>query len=734
MHCPNSRTAVPWIRVMLFSLAVISARPAAAQFTGAIHTTLPDGTTENLYSSKGQVYFTGTAQNDKSNGLPNGRYYFQVTDPSGAVLLSNDPAKCRQVVVSGGKIVGAYDPVTQTVEPAGTPLDATDCEHASTGNGSAQHNGTNSTHAFRPPHASAPEWRPGAIGGQVSVQLGGAFGVCTVGATTPDIFCDTPNPGGEYKMWLIAQSSAIRNCNTTVNPDQVSLTFDHKCAKTHNFKIRRSAIAHVSVCKFNDANGNGLLDSGELPISGWPITATVPTSSNVTLRSDNQAGTSVTAKTDSTGCVSFSVSGIPKDKHEDDDDKDVDDGHGHDGDGHDKHVGDKHGDDGHDGHGDDEQGDDGHGDHKHVHDTQVTVTLTEGSQTGWTQTAPANGVYDASGHPAISGPTTVSGAVPSSGLPAEGGVISVNLGPGDTVSAPAFGNTNPQCPDCTILGTVTVIKTATPNKLFTWGISKSVDKTEIDTTPGSGATFNYTVSVTHDAGAGSLLTGTITLINGDGSSPSITLDVIDAVNNGGICTIKDPNSGLFVSQVMNLVLDAFTEASLPYQCSYASAPSPSAGTNTVTATNASNPSIQYVGTATFDFSKTTAIGDGSVTVTDSIAGALGTVSNTDPSPKTFTYPHTFTGDPVGTCTTHNNTASATTNTTATTTSASQSVKVCISGGTAIATTPSPTSATLGSTPITLRDSAILSGGTNPTGTITFTLVFNGATVDTETVR
>jgi len=672
---------------MLLFLAVISVRPAAAQFSGAIHTTLPDGTTENLYSSKDKVYFTGRSQNDKANGLPDGRYYFQVTNPSGGVLLSNDPAKCRQVVVRDGKIAGAYDPVTQGLEPPGTPLDATNCEH-----GSRQHE-FKERHEFEQRHEfqqrgefeqrhEPEEWRRSDEGEEgVSVQLGGAFGFCAVGATTPDIFCDTPNPGGEYKMWLIAQSSAIRDCNTTVNPDQVSLTFDRKCAKTHNFKIRRSAIAHVTVCKFNDANGDGLLNSGELPISGWPITASIPSSSYVTLRSDNQAGASVTAKTDSTGCVSFSASGIPK-------------------------------------------------------DTRVTVKLTEGNETKWTQTAPANGVYDESGKPASSGPTTVSGALPSTGLPAEGGVISVNLGPGDTITAPSFGNTNPQCPDCTILGTVTVIKTANPNKLYTWGISKSVDKTEIDITPGSGATFNYTVNVTHDAGTGSLLTGTITLINGDVSSPSVMLDVIDAVDNGGVCTIKDPNSGLYVSQVMNLVLDSFTQVSLPYQCSYASAPSPSAGTNKAAATNVSNSSIQYIGTATFDFSKTTAVADGSVIVTDSIGGALGTVSNTDPSPKTFTYPHTFTGDPSGTCTTHNNTASATTNTTATTTSASQSVKVCVSGGnTAIATTPSPTSATLGSTLITLRDSAVLSGGTNPTGTITFTLFFNGGAtpLDTETV-
>jgi hypothetical protein len=53
---------------------------------------------------------------------------------------------------------------------------------------------------------------------------------------------------------------------------------------------------------------------------------------------------------------------------------------------------------------------------------------------------------------------------------------------------------------------------------------------------------------------------------------------------------------------------------------------------------------------------------------------------------------------------------------------------------AIATTPDPTSVTLGTTTVTLKDSAVLSGGYFPTGTITFTLVApGGATVDTETV-
>ena len=52
----------------------------------------------------------------------------------------------------------------------------------------------------------------------------------------------------------------------------------------------------------------------------------------------------------------------------------------------------------------------------------------------------------------------------------------------------------------------------------------------------------------------------------------------------------------------------------------------------------------------------------------------------------------------------------------------------------LTTTPNPTTATLGTAAQTLTDSAVLSGGNNPTGTITFTLVGPaGATVDSETV-
>ena len=49
----------------------------------------------------------------------------------------------------------------------------------------------------------------------------------------------------------------------------------------------------------------------------------------------------------------------------------------------------------------------------------------------------------------------------------------------------------------------------------------------------------------------------------------------------------------------------------------------------------------------------------------------------------------------------------------------------------MATTPSPTSRRVGRHRPTLKDTATLPAGFNETGTITFTLEYNGATVDTE---
>ncbi len=95
--------------LVLLTAVTFLAGIASAAVSGAIFTTTSTGTTVNgnIYASKSDVYLNGGPQNTKDPGLvPDGTYYFQVTDPSGAVLLSLDDISCRQVVVTGGRITG----------------------------------------------------------------------------------------------------------------------------------------------------------------------------------------------------------------------------------------------------------------------------------------------------------------------------------------------------------------------------------------------------------------------------------------------------------------------------------------------------------------------------------------------------------------------------------------------------------------------------------------------------
>ncbi len=105
------RTA-SWLAVAaMLTTALLAPGAASADSTsGAIWTTYPDGTTVNAnvsYTSKQQVYLNGGPQNcGNSGGLDDGDYYFQVTDPSGATLLSSDAIKFRQLQVVSGVIDG----------------------------------------------------------------------------------------------------------------------------------------------------------------------------------------------------------------------------------------------------------------------------------------------------------------------------------------------------------------------------------------------------------------------------------------------------------------------------------------------------------------------------------------------------------------------------------------------------------------------------------------------------
>src|SRR5262249_53996986 len=154
------------------------------------------------------VYLNGGPQNEHSNGLPDGTYYFQVTDPAAKVLLSTDDISCRQVLVVNGIFAGATGP----------------CPHA---NGAQNSNN----------------------GGSIPVQL------------IP--FNNTPNAGGEYKVWLT-------NINDYSTANCGNFGFCDDKSKTDNFKVQEPA-THIKVCKFNDLDSDTLQDNGEPLIPHWPI-------------------------------------------------------------------------------------------------------------------------------------------------------------------------------------------------------------------------------------------------------------------------------------------------------------------------------------------------------------------------------------------------------------------------------------------------------------------------------
>ena len=82
-------------------------------------------------------------------------------------------------------------------------------------------------------------------------------GACALNGVDPNCgYNDTTNPGGEYKAWVSTESS-----------------FTNNSTKTDNFKVKADPPPPVTLCidKFYDANVNGIKDTGEVSINGWPI-------------------------------------------------------------------------------------------------------------------------------------------------------------------------------------------------------------------------------------------------------------------------------------------------------------------------------------------------------------------------------------------------------------------------------------------------------------------------------
>ena len=93
------------IRVFALALFLGVTASAASVYTTDVTGTVVNG---NLYTDKTDVYLTGGPQSNCGGGsqLPDGTYYFQVTDPSASTLLSSDGIGPRTVTVVGGVITG----------------------------------------------------------------------------------------------------------------------------------------------------------------------------------------------------------------------------------------------------------------------------------------------------------------------------------------------------------------------------------------------------------------------------------------------------------------------------------------------------------------------------------------------------------------------------------------------------------------------------------------------------
>lgn len=227
--------------------------------SGAIFTTLPDGSSvnANIYPSKLDVYLDGgpgpNAPQDAA-GLDDGLYVFQVTDPSGKVLLSTDDGECRVVEVASGVIVSRMD-----WDGAGTaPSDF-----------SMHGNGNDGCHR-KNHHEQGVDIDHGPPA--VTVQL------------MP--YDDTPNPGGVYKAWMTPLEDYILGCSELGLAGDAGLSaidcgyvpgnfhgFIPAHSKTDNFKVKEKGgkpQPKLTVLKYCDTRCNGTMDisEGDVCLSG----------------------------------------------------------------------------------------------------------------------------------------------------------------------------------------------------------------------------------------------------------------------------------------------------------------------------------------------------------------------------------------------------------------------------------------------------------------------------------
>ncbi len=233
------RTRVLWLTLAVAIFVAIGVTPAFANQSGAVFTTTVDGSrvTANIFTAKTSVFLSGgSGSNAPASvaGLIQGWYVFQVTDPTGTTLLSQDPVGCRRFHVNSH---GVIDQVM-----------GGDWTHDGTTGYFEHQTGTDAVHGGAPSNA-------------ITVQL------------MP--FASTPNTSGVYKVWAMLESDFVaangsEDALTQIDPPGHVHGFVRAKSKVDSFKIGGNAEQRLTVQNFCDANGNGTWDADEKEISGWP--------------------------------------------------------------------------------------------------------------------------------------------------------------------------------------------------------------------------------------------------------------------------------------------------------------------------------------------------------------------------------------------------------------------------------------------------------------------------------
>lgn len=271
-----------WVLTAVLMLCSVMVTQAAGP-TGAIFTTTPDGTivNENVrYESKLEVYLDGGPGPNAPQtaaGLDDGWYVFQVTDPSGKYLLSQDPSKCRVFEVENGIIIRLVPP---------SELDSSYSD-------TYKKNGNNYVACHIPDDPEGVAGKSGQHDTNYDVDYGPPAIVIQL---MP--FADTPNPGGVYKAWAEKYASYLaKGGELDKMPVPVNGAAKKECSgcfvqdpgfatpqtdtKTDNFKVKMPGKPpvppEITVKKFHDKDFDGVFDEGQDEwVTGWLVEVTDP--------------------------------------------------------------------------------------------------------------------------------------------------------------------------------------------------------------------------------------------------------------------------------------------------------------------------------------------------------------------------------------------------------------------------------------------------------------------------